>query len=66
VSGNRKGPQPDEVKDYGYADCIDCGKYTRRRLMAHIPHICTDCLFPVFAPITFVTDTMRDSRAARR
>jgi hypothetical protein len=34
--------------------------------MDHIPHICTNCLFPSFNPINLVTDSMRQSRPHER
>lgn len=39
--------KPGEHPDlYGWAACIECEHVTPRRLAPHIPHLCTDCLFP--------------------
>ena len=37
-------------RDYGVAECIDCGIDSPRLLAPHIPHICSRCLFPPSQP----------------
>lgn len=31
---------------FGEAECIECGSWSVRLMMPHIPHICSTCLFP--------------------